>query len=490
MKKTKILMMISLTLLSVSLVSFGTYAIWISADDILSGDTSISSGEVKMSYTESNEIGLNNALPIKDDEGMKSTTYFEFSVMSYIKTKVSDSTERKINYNIVVEPLAVENRFPDSAIKVYLTKVVDGSEIMVVEPTTIDEFSQYVIKSQEEIFKNNNSAVTTTYRLRVWLDFNVDASNFGEKSYSYKFRVNVNNDAAPNATLTAIKFARSKLGSDGLELVTHEIDDTLQVDSKFAKEYRYRGGDSVVKNYVTFNNEIWRIIGIFPTEDTDNNISYRFKLIKDTSVGSYAWNTTIDSTSNSYNNWTSATLNTYLNEDYYNTLNDDAQNMIGTAKYYLGGYSSLRITSDVMWQYERKNETNRSGYYYGTNPIMQSDADKKIAIMYVSDYGYAASASCTTILYYPERRDDTNCKAANNWTDKTAYTWLLGQYSGNGDDGFYLDKYGYVSSRFGAVSKYGNDTVSMQIRPVLYLTSNIKIATGTDTSSDPYTLSL
>ena len=72
-----------------------------------------------------------------------------------------------------------------------------------------------------------------------------------------------------------------------------------------------------------------------------------------------------------------STLNTYLNNDYYNTLTTDAKNMIGTAKYYLGGYNTSKITSDVMWQYERKNEANRTGYYYGTNPIMQNDANKK-----------------------------------------------------------------------------------------------------------------
>ena len=71
--------------------------------------------------------------------------------------------------------------------------------------------------------------------------------------------------------------------------------------------------------------------------------------------------------------------------------------MIGTAKYYLGGNNnSPSFTSDVMWQYERKNEANRTEYYYGTNPIMQNDANKKIAIMYASDFGYAASKKCTS----------------------------------------------------------------------------------------------
>ena len=32
-------------------------------------------------------------------------------------------------------------------------------------------------------------------------------------------------------------------------------------------EYRYSGSNDVVKNYVNFNNETWRIIGVIPTDD-------------------------------------------------------------------------------------------------------------------------------------------------------------------------------------------------------------------------------
>ena len=256
-------------------------------------------------------------------------------------------------------------------------------------------------------------------------------------------------------SVTATEFAQAKVGTDGLEQITHTIDDTLQVDSKFATEYRYRGGN--VNNYVTFNNETWRIIGIIPTEDTDGNVENRTKIIRDTSVGDMSWD------GNGSNNWTTATLNTYLNNDYYNTLSSDAKNMIGTTKYYLGGYNSnASFTSDVMWQYERKNEANRTGYYYRTNPIMQNDANKKIAIMYASDYGYAASKKCTSSLYY--YYDDTNCKKTNNWLDKSAGTWLLPQHSGDYDVTFSVNLIGGVDPNY-KVYVSGENAV----RPVLSL---------------------
>ena len=280
---------------------------------------------------------------------------------------------------------------------------------------------------------------------------------------------------------SALEFAQAKVGTDGLEPITHTIDNTLQVDNKFATEYRYRGGDTTVKNYVTFNNEVWRIIGIIPIEDTNGNVENRIKIIRDTSIGEKYWNETKDTITDSYNNWTSATLNTYLNNDYYNTLSTTAQNMIGTTKYYLGGYKDSKMTSDVMWQYERKNEVNRTGYYYGTNPIMQNDVNKKIALMYASDYGYAASKECTSNLY--DYDGSASCKTTNNWLDKSQGEWLLPQNSGNAYDAFLVFSRGCVSS-----TSFSNNVFA--VRPVLYLSSNVKISGGSGTSSVPYQLTV
>ena len=66
-KKKKILLVV-LSVFLISLISFGTYALWNS--ELLTGDSSITTGQIKMSYTETNEITMDNALP------MKGTTYF------------------------------------------------------------------------------------------------------------------------------------------------------------------------------------------------------------------------------------------------------------------------------------------------------------------------------------------------------------------------------------------------------------------------------
>ena len=56
------------------------------------------------------------------------------------------------------------------------------------------------------------------------------------------------------------------LNESGLYTITHNADSTLQIGAtESVTEYRY-------KNYVSFNNETWRIIGVFPTEDENGNI--------------------------------------------------------------------------------------------------------------------------------------------------------------------------------------------------------------------------
>ena len=274
--------------------------------------------------------------------------------------------------------------------------------------------------------------------------------------------------------MDATEFAKKTVGQNGLEQITHTIDNTLQVDNKFATEYRYRGGDSVVKNYVTFNNETWRIIGVIPTEDTDGNVENRFKIIRDTSIGNKYWD------KNGTNNWTTATLNTYLNNDYYNTLSTDTKNMIGTTKYYLGGYSTPNIATDTMWQYERKNDANRRIYYYGTNPVMQSDASKKISLMYASDYGYGASKECTKNL---DSYDVSACKTTN-WLYSREDKWLLPQHSDYSGSAFRVNSGGYVNI-YNYVDNYEH-----AVLPVLYLSSNVKISGGEGTSESPYTLNI
>ena len=268
---------------------------------------------------------------------------------------------------------------------------------------------------------------------------------------------------------TLIKLTNNKDDS-GLYTITHEADSTLQIgNTSSITEYRYRGASP--KNYVTFNNEVWRIIGVFPTDDGTGKIENRIKLIRNESIGNKFWNTNKSSS----NNWTTASLKTELNGTYLTGLTSVSQSMISSANFYLGGYNKgLTIEKDVMYQYERK--TSGSTYYYGTNPTFWVG---KVALMYVSDYGYAASEKCSQTLYY---YNDTTC-TNNNWLFGKNSKWVLAHYAESSSSVYFVSKTGGVGGNIVYVIDSG-------VHPTLYLTSSVKITGGTGTSSDPYTLGL
>ena len=105
---------------------------------------------------------------------------------------------------------------------------------------------------------------------------------------TYKFKVKVvgvdtpitikEKSSVTKGTDTLIALTNNQ-NESGLYTITHPKDSTLQIgNDKDITEYRYRGASP--KNYVNFNNETWRIIGIFPTDDGTGKIENRIKLIK------------------------------------------------------------------------------------------------------------------------------------------------------------------------------------------------------------------
>ncbi len=241
--------MVSLSLFMVAILSFGAYALWNS--ELLTGDNSISTGQIKMSYTETNEIGMENALPMKDEEGKVLTNYFDFQVLSYIKTRANDNTQRKINYKVVLEPIAVENALSDSEIKVYLAKVEGGTETVVVEPTTIDQISNYILSSQDEVFSNNKAEVITSYRLRAWIDSKVDTNKLSAKKYSYKFRVNVN-----SGDITSELKALDESGANAPELTSNMIPVYYDSTSDSWKKADEKNKKAIYQWY-DYDNKMW-----------------------------------------------------------------------------------------------------------------------------------------------------------------------------------------------------------------------------------------
>ena len=247
---------------------------------------------------------------------------------------------------------------------------------------------------------------------------------------------------------------------------------------------RYIGADP--NNYVLFNNELWRIIGVF-SEDTHGVSGEKLvKIIRSESIGSIEWD------SGNVNDWSTASLQTTLNGDYLNgsgsyastgIKSDTARNMIETVTWKLGGRASYTSSSNGLashfYGYERGTTV------YSGRPTTWSG---KVALMYPSDYGYATSGGSTTNrdaclakeLYNWDSSSFSDCKN-NDWLyDSSTYQWTLTPGSSRSDYVFLVGKPGFVGR--------SNASYSSEILPSVYLTSNVKISGGDGTSNSPYTL--
>ncbi len=282
---------------------------------------------------------------------------------------------------------------------------------------------------------------------------------------------------------------------------THEATEQLGATT----DYRYIGANP--NNYVKFNDELWRIIGVFYVDDGTGKIEKRMKIMRNETIGGYAWDYT---SSGSYaNEWKTAQLNTLLNSgayynrttgSYYNSstsatsvdftsigLTDAAKEMIGDAKWYLGGTSTYTTSSNGLvshfYKYERGTTvyTNNSTNWIG-----------KVGLIYPSDYGYATSggsstnrAGCMTKEMYNWKQalaasSETDC-VNNDWLYKSDTMWSIMHNSRSTYFVFHID--GFSGS---VVST--NSLATCNVYPVVYLKSTIKITSGTGSSDSPYVL--
>ena len=262
-------------------------------------------------------------------------------------------------------------------------------------------------------------------------------------------------------------------------------------------DYRYIG--DAPKNYVKFNCdndgtncEIWRILGVFDVDDGTGNVEQRMKLVRGSA---FANNMLFNSSLN--NDWTVSPLKTFLNGDYYNRsgdaatygLKESAKSMIDNAKYYLGAVSWDSTNSNFGTTEKIYGEERGTTVCGGCN----SDNTKltwtgKVGLMYPSDeymvYGNGVNDACYT---NPNGCSVTN--ATTGWvfnsnvlegqTSKTN-TWLLSSYAGGSNFVLGAGSDGNLSGYF----SYGSGGV----RPVVYLSADVEIDSGTGTELDPYVL--
>ncbi len=250
-------------------------------------------------------------------------------------------------------------------------------------------------------------------------------------------------------------------------------------------------------NYVSFNNELWRIIGVMKDiENPDGTKEDRIKLIRNESIVSHSWDNT---GTNGSNDWSRSTLQKVLNEGaYWNRtsgncpsgeneattpcdfssrgLTNDAKNMISEVVWNLGsGRGTVSGTPSTKDFYMDERGTT---VYSGNSTTWTG----KVGLMYPSDYGYATSGGSTTDrsaclnqnLYYWRNNSCTS----NNWLKNSSHMWTITSYYKSGTYVYNINSSGFMdSNRAVSVSN------SWGYRPVIYLKSSIEIESENDGSS-------
>ena len=252
--------------------------------------------------------------------------------------------------------------------------------------------------------------------------------------------------------------------------------------------YRYEGKNP--NNYVWFNNELWRIIGVFDSSSHGVANTNLVKIIRAELLDGLAWH------KSNTNDWTKASLNKLLNNNYYNRTDGTSsgncygystmvqgncdysqkgimskyREMIQSVTWHLGGHSTTEATAETFYTSERGRTV------YGGRPTKTTGY---IGLMYPSDYGYSVlSSSCarTTNL---KSYSSAGC-GGQSWLYGKGYEWTMTPDSGSINSVFSVKYFGYVDSDY-AYDGFG-------VRPVLYLKSSTYKILGEGTASSPYIL--
>ena len=340
-------------------------------------------------------------------------------------------------------------------------------------------------------FKANTSNQSITFNLKIQFP-DTGENQDSEKGKSFTGEIVVNYEDSQNAINYIESLAKSE------ELRTQN---SLEYDDTTDNNLRYTGESP--NNYVSFNNELWRIIGIFNVYNEEYQSSVKMlKLIRNESIGSFSWDSSSSTINDGkgINEWSQSKLMKELNEDYLditkidgitkwyngqnnqiggsynykNNIKDEYQYMIATVKWNLGAGPRSDYSVSNFYDYER--ETNHIENV--TDGIQRTDAWRgKIALIYPSDYGYASTnSSCREAIRVYE------CKE-NNWLYiEGSHQWTLTSSIDKQNNVFLANATGGIN---GDVSTY-----SLIVRPTLYLNPNVRILSGTGTLSNPYVLSL
>ena len=228
-----------------------------------------------------------------------------------------------------------------------------------------------------------------------------------------------------------------------------EITDLVEV----AGAKRYVGENP--NNYVMFNGELWRIVGVY---------GENLKIIKDDPLTQgRMYNSCANFNCTDRNVWDGSELEVYLNDEtegYYASLNTSSKLMIVAGTWNVGDTNVF---------------SNAENAYLDAKELQVSN--KKVGLIASYEYLYAAGISCSTVA---GDNSSSTCWSSQNWLKvKSVDEWTITPYSLLGTV-LRLRQEGYLA--------YNDSNYVRKIRPVVYLESSVRIIGGSGTHDSAYVL--
>ena len=463
-KNTRVIILSVLAVLIVIVLSIGITTAFMKPVEQGGNLTEISlSSCAKIKLTGTSSINLSNSYPMSRNKGLQTTPY-SLTVTSYCDSYVG--------FNLYIATLNT-NTLTDENIHYILTE--KGSKTAVVEgilSSATDGSSDFSDTDKTEL----NTGLKGTYS-KIYKIHNTTVALKGNKQYDlYLFVDESSTNTSMNKTFkagVAVKAYDREKDQTLAEYVISQYTGTQGENGIYYhnsaltngaedNSYRYAGASDSVNNYICLGSDeatcpdanLFRIIGVFGDKT---------KVIRAKSVGTQEWDT------NGSNTWSTSSLNTYLNGTYLTSLGTLADK-IATTTWKVGGNTSANISGVVP----------KTAYQYEVGSSASSTTvDKKIGLMYVSDYYYSASPSAWTLVGYnsSDATKDYRAATSTNWLYLGSTEWTISRLSDVTSDAFYVNRLGGVGN--------WTVTISYAARPSFNLESSVKYVSGSGSMSDP-----
>ena len=512
-------------------------------------NVTISSGNYQLVYSGTATLPSSKLTPIYDSELTSSSNSTKVMKATFtVKGAQSNPSDIPIIYDVSLTDLNLDEELHSELLKWRLYK----NNTQISEGSFSYDFDAQINKRmvltsiQQDLPSYSSNADSYTFYIWISEQCTGDITSCGEetnttplmnKTLSGNIKIELSTKSKKELVrpMTANKEIMSLASNDACNVggigvcatnsytdVSENSISSYSTDGSTIKyhEYRFKGADP--NNYVLFNNDLYRIIGVFDEKSHGVKDKYLVKLIMADKLYAGSWGvyntanasetykgttndwagniggvkvnsnvllneffynkTDISSTYGTCSNWTYRYSNnnykTYSSSDIVGYgIDSNLKDYIEEVTWYLKGYKTNDYSKQDFYLCERGLSTDTTNCMSANSGTYSESTTGKIGLMYASDYLYAssyftdASTTSASSSYYGNK----------NWLYK-GFEWTITPRADSSNNAFYVVQAGNMNI-IDVNRSYG-------VRPTFYIKSTIGVSGGSGYSNDPYILDL